>query len=206
MLQSQLIDITHLETNKGQIEGLPSNPRFIKDEAFKSLVRSLQEDPDMLELREVIAYPLDKNRYMVIGGNQRLMAGLELRFTEMPVKVLPKATPLEKLKRIVIKDNGSWGNHDWDLLANEWSDLPLDDWGIDLPSNWLQEPEETDYSDKNKEVNLDDFEEKMEFKLKLTSDEFFDLQERLSVVKSKQNVDTNEQAIFELLGYYERHA
>ena len=38
---------------------------------------------------------------------------------------------MEKLREIIIKDNGSFGSWDYDMLANEWDDLPLSDWGVD---------------------------------------------------------------------------
>ena len=37
---------------------------------------------------------------------------------------------MEKLREIVIKDNGAFGSWDYDMLANEWDDLPLSDWGV----------------------------------------------------------------------------
>lgn len=40
----------------------------------------------------------------------------------------------EQERSVLIKDNGSWGEWDWDLLANEWDDLPLNEWGVDIPS------------------------------------------------------------------------
>ena len=37
---------------------------------------------------------------------------------------------VDKLKEIVIKDNGAFGAWDWDALANEWDDLDLTAWGV----------------------------------------------------------------------------
>ena len=51
------------------------------------------------------------------------------------VKIVRGLTDDQK-RQFVIKDNGSMGEWDFDLLANNWSDLPLDDWGVDLPSDW----------------------------------------------------------------------
>ena len=47
-----------LHPNEGQVEGLPKNPRFIRDPKFKKLVKSIQDDPEMLELRELIVYDI----------------------------------------------------------------------------------------------------------------------------------------------------
>lgn len=131
MANKQNIAVALLQCNEGQIEGLPRNPRFIKDERFKKLVKSLQDDPEMLDLRELIVYPHGKH-FVVIGGNMRLRAGKELGFETMPCKILPADTPIEKLKAYVIKDNNAFGNDDFDLLANEWGTEFLEDCGMEF--------------------------------------------------------------------------
>lgn len=140
MANKQNIPVALLQCNEGQIEGLPRNPRFIKDERFKALVKSLQDDPEMLDLRELIVYPHGK-KFVVIGGNMRLRAGKELGFETMPCKILPADTPIEKLKAYVIKDNNAFGNDDFDLLANEWDAEFLEDCGFDLGSFYDSEAE-----------------------------------------------------------------
>lgn len=131
-MQSQQIKITKLRPNKGQIEGLPKNPRVIRDEKFQKLVKSIQDDPEMLELRELIVVPSGKI-FVVIAGNMRLRAMESLGYKEAPCKVLDADTPVEKLKAYTIKDNVGFGEHDWDQLANEWDADDLSDWGLDLP-------------------------------------------------------------------------
>lgn len=124
------LKISSLKTNTGQVDGLPKNPRLIRDDNFKKLVQSLRDDPEMLELREIIAYDND-GELVVICGNMRLKALMEIGEKETFVKVLPKETSIEKLKAYVIKDNVPFGEHSWEDLANEWDDLPLEDWGLD---------------------------------------------------------------------------
>ena len=131
MANKQNIAVALLQCNEGQIKGLPRNPRFIKDERFKALVKSLEDDPEMLDLRELIVYPHGK-KYVVIGGNMRLRAGKELGLELMPCKILPADTPIEKLKAYVIKDNNAFGNDDFDLLANEWDVEFLEDMGMEF--------------------------------------------------------------------------
>lgn len=140
MANKQNIAVALLQCNEGQIEGLPRNPRFIKDERFKKLVKSLQDDPEMLDLRELIVYPHGKH-FVVIGGNMRLRAGKELGFETMPCKILPAETPIEKLKAYVIKDNNAFGNDDFDLLANEWDAEFLEDCGFDFGTFYDSEAE-----------------------------------------------------------------
>lgn len=91
-MQSKLIKISRLKNNTGQIEGVPKNPRILKDDKYKKLVKSIQEDPEMLQLREVIAYDND-GELVVIAGNMRLKACKEAGLDEVPTKILPKDTP-----------------------------------------------------------------------------------------------------------------
>jgi ParB-like chromosome segregation protein Spo0J len=58
-----------------------NNPRFIRDEKFQKLVKSIQEFPQMLELRPIV---VDAD-YTILGGNMRYMACKDLRIKEVPV-------------------------------------------------------------------------------------------------------------------------
>ncbi len=118
-----------LEVNRGQIDGLPKNPRFIRDTRFEQLKKSILDAPEMLSLRELIVMPHGK-KYVVIGGNMRLRACLDLGYKEVPCKVLDKDTPAEKLREYAIKDNNAFGQDDWDSLANEWNEEELKGWGM----------------------------------------------------------------------------
>ncbi len=149
-MNAQMIHTSLLRCNEGQLEGLPSNPRYIKDEKFELLKRSLQESPEMLHLRELLVYP-HGDTYIVIGGNMRLRAAEELGIEELPCKVLPPYTTVEKLREYTIKDNNGYGEYDWDILANEWDEMPLADWGVDMPAfEEMKEEsgEQEDLSDK----------------------------------------------------------
>ena len=127
-----MIPIGQIEPNKGQIKGLPKNPRLIRDEHFKKLLQSIKDNPEMLYLRELLVYP-HQGKYVVIGGNMRLMAMRDLKYTEAPCKVIPEDTTVEQLKAYTIKDNAAYGEWDYDLLANEWDYDLLNDWCIDIP-------------------------------------------------------------------------
>ena len=153
-MQTQLVKIKDLKGNSGQIEGLPKNPRVLKDDKFTKLKKSLEDDPEMLELREVIAYD-NNGELVVICGNMRLKALKELGVKEVPTKILPKDTSVEKLKAYTIKDNVSFGEHDWEQLANEWNSEDLDKWGLDVPI-FDSEPNGDDLigEEKNKPATL----------------------------------------------------
>ena len=123
-----------------QIKSNPNNPRLIKDHKFKQLVKSIQDFPQMLELRPIV---IDENN-MVLGGNMRLKACLEAGLTDVPVIHANNLTEAQK-KEFIIKDNISFGEHDWDVLANEWNIIELDEWGLDIPAfanNDIEEPKD----------------------------------------------------------------
>lgn len=153
--------------NTGQIPGLPQNPRFIRDERYEKLVKSIKDDPEMLGLRECIVYPY-AGGYIAIAGNMRLRATIEVQgmdeveYSELvtlklaqddtednslfkgwkkaidelrnvrtiPCKILPENTPAAKLRAIAIKDNVSFGQDNFDMLANEWDQIELEDFGM----------------------------------------------------------------------------
>jgi len=95
-MNSESIPISKLKLNTGQVEGLPKNPRFIRDEKYAKLKKSLTDDPEMLNLRELVAVQ-NNGSYVVIMGNMRLRALRELGVTEAPVKVLPPEAEIKKL-------------------------------------------------------------------------------------------------------------
>ena len=111
----------------GTIIPNPTNPRIIKDDKFKKLVKSIQEFPQMLELRPIV---VDSNM-VVLGGNMRLKACIAAGLKEVPIIVADQLTEEQK-GEFIIKDNVGFGEWDWDLLANEWDVETLQDWGLDV--------------------------------------------------------------------------
>lgn len=146
------IEISKLEVNRGQLYGLPKNPRFIRDERFEALKKSIRDDPEMLSLRELIVYPLENGNFLVIGGNMRLRACEELGYEAIPCKVLPVETPVAKLRAYVVKDNVAFGENDWDAFANEWDLDELKAMGLELDG--IEDDQE-----EKPEVEEDDFNE-----------------------------------------------
>ena len=115
----------------------PENPRVIKDHKYKALVKSIKEFPKMLEIRPIVV----NSDMVILGGNMRLKACIEAGLKEIPVIVAKELTESEQ-REFTIKDNVSFGEWDWDKLANEWDDAELNDWGLDV---W-KKAEEIDYS------------------------------------------------------------
>jgi ParB-like chromosome segregation protein Spo0J len=120
--------------NISQIKPNPNNPRVCRDAKFKLLVKSIQDFPQMLELRPIV---IDENN-MVLGGNMRLKACIEAGLTDVPVKQAADLTEEQK-KEFIVKDNVGYGEWDWDDLANNWDEQLLTEWGLDIP-NFQVEP------------------------------------------------------------------
>ena len=121
----KLVKITEVKTNA-------KNPRTIKDEKFRKLVKSIQEFPDMLNKRPLIVFTDVDGKYVVLGGNMRLKACKEIGLKEIPVILADEWTEEQKAE-FLIKDNVGFGEWDWDILTDEWDTNNLEDWGLDLP-------------------------------------------------------------------------
>ena len=136
-MKVEKVKISEVKTN-------PKNPRFIKDDKFKKLVKSIQEFPQMLELRPIV---VDENN-IVLGGNMRLKACIEVGIKEVYIVKAEDLTEEQK-DEFIVKDNVGFGEWDWDMLANEWDTEKIQDWGLDLPvdlSVTELEAEEDDFS------------------------------------------------------------
>jgi DNA modification methylase len=113
-----------------------SNPRFIKDDKFKKLVKSIKDLPQMLDIRPIVV----NKDMMVLGGNMRLKACVEAGLVEVPIIIADNLTK-EQEKEFLIKDNVSGGEWDWDMIANEWNEVELIEWGLDIPLDFQTELE-----------------------------------------------------------------
>jgi len=122
-MEVKKVKISEIKTN-------PKNPRLIKDDKFRKLVKSIEEFPQMLELRPIV---VDENN-IVLGGNMRLKACIEVGLKEVYIVQANDLTEQQK-DEFIVKDNVGFGEWDWDILANEWDTDKLEDWGLDLPIN-----------------------------------------------------------------------
>jgi len=118
-----------------KLKANPSNPRVIKDEKFKKLVKSLQEFPEMMEKRPMVCVTDVDGRIYPLGGNMRLRAIQELGMKEIPDAWVMMADDWteDKRREFTIKDNVGFGEWEWDQLANEWDAELLEGWGVDIP-------------------------------------------------------------------------
>jgi hypothetical protein len=103
------------------------NPRTIKGDKFKKLVKSIKEFPEMLEIRPIVV----DDDMIVLGGNMRLKACLEAGLKEVHIIKFKDLTE-EKKKEFIVKDNVGYGEWDFDLLLKDWNKEDLIDWGLDV--------------------------------------------------------------------------
>ena len=118
--------------NINQIKTNPKNPRVIKDDKFKKLVKSIQDFPDMLNKRPLVCFTDTDGKFVVLGGNMRLKASKELGLKELPIILADEWTEEQK-NEFLIKDNVGFGEWNWDELKSDWDMQLLSDWGMEIP-------------------------------------------------------------------------
>jgi DNA modification methylase len=127
----------------------PNNPRIIKDDKFKKLVKSIEEFPEMMSKRPIVCVTDVDGKIYPLGGNMRLKALQELKYKEVPDEWVQMADEWteEQRREFVIKDNVGFGEWDWEDLANNWDAEKLEEWGLDAPSFEVDEVLEAEEDD-----------------------------------------------------------
>lgn len=110
------------------IKANPNNPRLIKDEKYRQLVKSIQDFPQMLEIRPIVV----NDDMVVLGGNMRLRACKDAGMKQVSIIKASQLTE-DQQKEFIIKDNVGFGEWDWSMIANEWDTDQVTDWGLDIP-------------------------------------------------------------------------
>jgi hypothetical protein len=193
----ELIKIENLKVN-------PNNPRIIKDDNFKKLVLSIKEFPEMLQLRPIVV----NEEMVILGGNMRYRACLEAGKKEVPV-IIAKGLSEEKQKEFLIKDNVSGGEWDYDVLANEWSELPITEWGVNVwqPNDDLfsideEDEDETGAGSKEPKASDDGF---SIFEMVMEHENKIVLVELLNKVKKEYAFEKLEDALMEVVRVYKKN-
>jgi hypothetical protein len=180
----------------------PNNPRVIKDDKFQKLVNSIKEFPKMMELRPMV---INENN-IVLGGNMRLKALKELGYKEVPNEWIKNAKDLtaDEQRRFIIADNVGFGEHDWEMLANEWNVEELSEWGLDVPAfETLQEniSNEKDNEHLSQPEHLERWLNSSIKQMKLSFEE--DVFEKVVIwfekLQKKNNLETNSDVIIKIM-------
>ncbi len=172
--------------NINEIQLNQDNPRLIREDSFNKLVNSIKQFPQMLDIRPIVV-----NKDMIIlGGNMRYKACVEAGMTEIPVVIADNLTK-EQENEFLVKDNVSGGEWDWDILANEWDNQELIDWGVDV---WKGSEENIDLEDFFEDNTSEPGTTKKQIVLEYTEEEHNQVMEALN------NMDgTKENIIYSLL-------
>jgi hypothetical protein len=137
----------------------------------------------------------------VLGGNMRLRACIDAGLKEVYIKEVDLSE--EKQKEFIIKDNNSFGEWDWDLLANDWNSKELNEWGIDV---WVNEIE-----DDEKEIDEDAFASQIDtyinaqikqIVLYYNSEEYENALLNFEKVREKENLNDNTEVFDFLINKY----
>lgn len=190
-MKTEMVKITEIQKN-------PNNPRLIKDNKFEKLVQSIKEFPEMLNLRPIVV----NNEMVVLGGNMRLAACKEAGLKNVPIIKADDLTE-EQQKEFIIKDNVSFGEWDWDMLGNEWEEIELGDWGLDV---WQPEQDllliDDDDSltlDVKPKASDDDY---SVFELIMLHENKLTLIDTLNKVKNNFLFEKQEEALMEIIRKY----
>jgi ParB-like chromosome segregation protein Spo0J len=181
------MNIQTVSINEIKLNG--ANPRIIKDDKFRKLVKSIKEFPQMLEIRPIVV----NAEMVVLGGNMRLRACKEAGLKQVPIIKAEDLTP-EQQNEFIIKDNVGFGEWDWEILANEWDQNLLDEWALDLP--FVNDDIAQKVNELDEWIGMPEFEAKDEplkliinFESEEERDEFVKLKE-LKIVYKKEKMWT----------------
>ncbi|MCK5605380.1 ParB N-terminal domain-containing protein [Candidatus Pacearchaeota archaeon] len=128
-----------VQTKKVKLSAIklnPDNPRKISIGEMDRLIKSLADFPEMMQLREIV---VDENM-VILGGNMRYQALKKSKAKDCTIKIVEGLTGEQK-REFVIKDNSNFGEYDWELIESGWDDLPLGDWGVNLPDDFGGSPD-----------------------------------------------------------------
>ena len=161
------------------VKANPNNPRIIKDDKFAKLVKSINEFPQMLNLRPIVV----NDDMVVLGGNMRLKALKSSGVFDVPIHQVFGWTNKQK-REFIIKDNVGFGEWDWDILANEWDAELLDYWGLNIP---VVEAEFDDEQFIDDDANDQDS-ETITIKIVLSNKKSMQLLEKLESMKGDKSI------------------
>lgn len=177
---------------------LDDNPRQITESQFEKLKKSIKDFPEMLEIRRIVVAD-----NVVLAGNMRLRAAIDLGLKEVPVVDISKLSK-KKQKEFVIKDNLQFGIWDWDILANGWDNQLLADWGMPVWELDLSHIDNTRYEKEDDTPSLKgardvDF---VAFELIMFHENKKLLIEVINKVKEKTGLQTMEHALMQIINTY----
>ena len=122
--------------NIEDLQGYDKNPRKFTDKGLKDLKKSLQNCGDA----NIITINADNT---VLGGHARLTVMKQLGYTEVDVKVPEKQLSEKQVQEVVVRLNANTaGEWDLDKLQADFELDELQEWGLDIEFETLEEEKE----------------------------------------------------------------
>lgn len=187
-MSKKKFDLSQLRLNS-------DNPYPEREQDFPKFLEKLRKYPHWLELRPIVYddKDIEDGKFLILGGNKRFKGLLMLDYKEVPLEWVKAASGLtdEEKHEFIIGDNVGFGQWDTDLVLENWGEGMADEWGIDLPMI-----NDIDYSEKNKEIDVDELDDNASIVLNYPLDEFQRVRDSLY-----QIAQTPEDAVWKLLGF-----
>lgn len=195
------VAVDRLRINEGQLDWLPRNPRQWTQTDIDRMVKSVEEDPDFADVRPVLATPAKDGTLIVFAHNLLTRAAQVRGDKTLPVATFTPETEEDQatIRRLAIKDNGSFGSWDTDILANDWDFEPfeMEKWGIpEWVTGGVGKTTPPPSQSKTGEVNPDDLDEMVTLKIDLKAEEFSFVKRTIS-----EAGETEREGLLNLLGY-----
>lgn len=166
--------------NLNDIKLLDDNPRRISKEMMEKLKQSINNNRDYFEARPLILSDRT-GELVVIAGNQRYKACVELGIDEVPTALLSGLTE-EREREIIIRDNVNNGEWDEELLK-DWDADELEDWGVSI---------DMEVDEEQNEAVEDDFSEEDEVKTRVKVGDMWQLGEHRIICGDSTNIEDVE--------------
>lgn len=197
------VPVERLRINEGQLDWLPRNPRQWTQTDIDRMVKSVEEDPDFADVRPVLATPAKDGTLIVFAHNLLTKAAQVRGDKTLPVATFTPETEKdqETIRRLALKDNGTFGSWDTEILANDWDFEPfkMEEWGIpEWVTGGVGKTTPPPSQSKTGEINPGGLPQTVPFTVELSPEEF-------SFVKRVINEagDTEREGLLKLLKYGE---
>jgi hypothetical protein len=137
----------------------------------------------------------------------RLKACIEVGLKEVYIVQAADLTEEQK-NQFIVKDNVGFGEWDWDVLANEWEAVKLEEWGLDVwqlnMDNDFEDAEDI-ITNNEKYDHVDDIavnylnSDVKKFEIYINHEDYDTVVTKINSIKKNNNIENNSDAIVWLI-------
>jgi ParB-like chromosome segregation protein Spo0J len=172
----------------------PRNPRVITSIMLSKLKKSIQDFPEMLNVRPII---LDDDN-TILAGNMRYKCLVELGWKEAPCIYASELSEEEK-DELLIKNNLSYGDWDWDDIVANWNIQDIKNWGVDVPAFYFDDDVEPEFEE------VEDLNRIKRLIITFGRDEYKSVLDNLNAVIRREGLADYSEAVLFLMNKYENN-